>query len=245
MTACACTAHAVAEPRAGVHLGRRIDAGRAGSGVGCSSAAARANARYGLSAISRGPGEQLPGRPAPAPPRRRARVRQLPAIAAVGEKAQLRRAGLRQRGDAVAARARRRPSTRPPTRCASSLRRMPAGSGLGRVLEQRQHLVGDVQRVAGVDHAFVQDEVVAVGLGELLDRRQQLLAQLADLLRLADAQVVLELVLGVLELAPAVDDLALLGLALVLAAASGRSWTDPAPAARAAWRAIRAAGGAA
>jgi hypothetical protein len=83
-------------------------------------------------------------------------------------------------------------------------------------VERLDHLVGDVD-LRAPEHGFLQDQVVLLGLEDLLDDAVGALDDGRELLVLALAQVFLELAPAPLQLAVLVDELALAPRALGLA----------------------------
>jgi len=67
----------------------------------------------------------------------------------------------------------------------------------------------DVDAGAGVDHAFADDQIVVLSLGEIDDGVIQAALQLGELLVAANVEVFAEFVLGTLEVALLADQIAL------------------------------------
>ena len=82
-------------------------------------------------------------------------------------------------------------------------------------VQRLDHLVGDVDARAG-EHRFLQDQVVLLGLEDLLDDLVGALDDRGELLVLALVQVFLELAALALEVAVLLDQLALAPAALGL-----------------------------
>jgi hypothetical protein len=88
---------------------------------------------------------------------------------------------------------------------------LPAAGGV----EGLDHLVGDVHAAAGEDH-FLQDQVVLLGIEDLLDDAVGALDHAGQFLVLALVQVFLELAALALQVAVLFDQFALAAVALGL-----------------------------